>query len=88
MRSGQNSGACCSAALAFAIERMLETDFYFNQLYCMWQLDDVFEHFSPFLFERVPGLIRGFVTRSARKDTLGQLEAQVRSALPPVAERR
>ena len=57
---------------------MLESDMYFCMIYLLFQVDEIFEVFSPFLLKDYPFLLRGVIKRYFRKRLVGQLHGQVR----------
>ena len=59
-----------------ALIRMVEEQLYFAIYAERWAEDDNWEHIRKAFFNEVPAIIRGFVTRSVRKQALAQLSAQ------------
>jgi glutathione S-transferase len=68
-------------AVAVAFRSMLEEHLYFNVLYMRWATDDGWSVFEPTLREMlgnfgVPGIMRGMVSKSARKQTVDRVARQ------------
>ena len=68
-------------AVAVAFRSMLEEHLYFGLLTMRWATDDGWTVFEPTLREMlgnmgVPGLMRGMVARSARKQVIGRVRTQ------------
>ena len=68
-------------AVALAFKSMLEEHLYFGVLYMRWATDDGWAVFEPTLREMlgqmgVPGLLRGMVCGSARKQVIGRVTTQ------------
>lgn len=68
-------------AVALAFKSMLEEHLYFGVLYMRWATDDGWAVFAPTLRDMlgkmgVPSLMRGFVSNSARKDTVARGRTQ------------
>lgn len=68
-------------ASAVALRSMLEEHLYFGVLYMRWVTDDGWTVFEPTLREMlgnmgVPGLMRGMVCKSARKQVIGRVYTQ------------
>lgn len=63
--------------MALALERMLESDLYFCLVYCLWQVDDVYNEYTIPFFKDIPWLLRPLIQRMVRKDMLAQLHGQV-----------
>jgi glutathione S-transferase len=68
-------------AVALAFKSMLEEHLYFGILFMRWATDDGWMVFEPVLKEMlggmgVPGLMRGMVSKSARKHTAGRARTQ------------
>lgn len=59
-----------------ALVRMTEEHIYFAIVADRWAEDDNWEYLKSAYFNQVPAIIRGFVTRSVRKDALAQLNGQ------------
>lgn len=59
-----------------ALIRMVEEHLYFAIYADRWAEDDNWEHIRKAFFNEVPAIIRGFVTKSVRKQALAQLSAQ------------
>ena len=59
-----------------AIIRMAEEHIYFAIVADRWAEDDNWAYLKEAYFSEVPAIIRGFVTKSVRKDALNQLSAQ------------
>lgn len=70
-----------SRAIAIAFQSMLEEHLYFGLLFMRWATDDGWSVFEPSLQQMlgamgVPSLIRGMVSKSARKYTVGRTRTQ------------
>lgn len=68
-------------AMALAFKSMLEEHLYFGLLFMRWVTDDGWTVFEPTLREMlgkggVPGLMRGMVSKSVRKQVTGRVWAQ------------
>jgi glutathione S-transferase len=68
-------------AVAIALRSMLEEHLYFNVLYMRWVTDDGWTVFEPSLREMlgnfgVPGIMRGMVSKSARKQVINRVATQ------------
>lgn len=68
-------------AVAVAFRSMLEEHLYFGVLFMRWVTDDGWTVFEPTLREMlgqmgVPGLMRGMVCKSARKQVIGRVRSQ------------
>ncbi len=68
-------------AIAHAFKSMLEEHLYFGMLYMRWGTDEGWAVFEPNLREMlgkmgVPGLLRGMVAKSARKQVVGRGHTQ------------
>jgi glutathione S-transferase len=68
-------------AIAFAFKSMLEEHLYFGILFMRWATDDGWTVFEPRLREMigamgVPSLMRGMITKSARKQVVGRAARQ------------
>ncbi len=70
-----------TSAVALAFKSMLEEHLYFGLLYMRWATDDGWKIFEPSLVHMlgsmgVPSLMRGMVSKSARKFTVGRVRTQ------------
>jgi glutathione S-transferase len=68
-------------AIGLAFKSMLEEHLYFGVLYLRWVTDDGWAVFEPGLRDMlgvagVPGFMRGFVSKSARKHVTGRVSSQ------------
>lgn len=68
-------------AVAIAFRSMLEEHLYFSVLYMRWATDEGWAVFEPSLREMlgnfgVPGIMRGMVSRSARKQVIDRVSRQ------------
>jgi hypothetical protein len=69
----------CRRAQALALQRMLEEDFYFCALYCMYEADDYyFKVEAPRVLSDLPGLIYPAAIRVVRSTIRRYLYGQVR----------
>lgn len=59
--------------IARAVTRMLEEHFYFAVVADRWANDANWEHVKAAFFSDIPAIIRPIITRSVRKQALGQL---------------
>ncbi|MEM9054727.1 MAG: glutathione S-transferase family protein [Pseudomonadota bacterium] len=63
-------------AVSRAVIRMAEEHVYFAILADRWGEDDNWDYVRKAFFNEVPAIIRGLVTRTVRKQALGQLHGQ------------